>query len=51
LWSAGIGALKSREITLKSDISFVSVYLQYMCFFLKSPFTFWLILYSVVKCR
>jgi hypothetical protein len=28
LWNAGTGALKSRGITLKSDISFVSVYLQ-----------------------
>jgi hypothetical protein len=28
LWNAGIGALKSRGITLKSDISFVSVHLQ-----------------------
>jgi hypothetical protein len=28
LRNAGTGALKSRGITLKSDISFVSVYLQ-----------------------
>jgi hypothetical protein len=28
LWNAGTGALKSREITLESDISFVSVYLE-----------------------
>jgi hypothetical protein len=27
LWNAGTGALKSRGITLKSSISFVSVYL------------------------
>jgi hypothetical protein len=38
LWTAGIGTLKSREITLKSDISFVSVYLQLMCFFEKSVY-------------
>jgi hypothetical protein len=28
LWNAGTGALKSRGITVKSDISFVSVYLK-----------------------
>jgi hypothetical protein len=28
LWNAGTGALKSRGITLKANISFVSVYLQ-----------------------
>jgi hypothetical protein len=28
MWNAGTGALKSRGITLKSEISFVSVYLQ-----------------------
>jgi hypothetical protein len=28
MWNAGNGALKSRGITLKSDISFVSVCLQ-----------------------
>jgi hypothetical protein len=27
-WNAGTGVLKSRGITLKSDISFVSVHLQ-----------------------
>jgi hypothetical protein len=43
LWNAWIGALKSRGITLKSDISFVSAYLQRMQFF-KSPVTFWLTL-------
>jgi hypothetical protein len=45
VWNAGTGALKSRGITLKSNISFVSVYLQYMrFFFLKIPCTFWLTL-------
>jgi hypothetical protein len=28
LWNAGTGALKSRGITLKSNINFISVYLQ-----------------------
>jgi hypothetical protein len=28
LWNAGTGALKSSGITLKSNISFFSVYLQ-----------------------
>jgi hypothetical protein len=28
LWNAGSRALKSREITMKSNVSFVSVYLQ-----------------------
>jgi hypothetical protein len=28
LWSVGTGALKSRGITLKSNISFVSIYLK-----------------------
>jgi hypothetical protein len=28
LWNAKTGALKSRGITLKSNISFVSAYLQ-----------------------
>jgi hypothetical protein len=28
LWNAGTGALKSRGITLKSNVSLVSVYLQ-----------------------
>jgi hypothetical protein len=36
MWNAGTGALKSRGITLKSNISFVSVH------FSKSPCTFWL---------
>jgi hypothetical protein len=27
-WNAGTGALKSRGIKLKSDISFISLYLQ-----------------------
>jgi hypothetical protein len=32
LWNSGTGTLKSRGITLKSKISFVPVYLQYICF-------------------
>jgi hypothetical protein len=28
LWNAGTGALKSKGVTLKSNIGFVSVYLQ-----------------------
>jgi hypothetical protein len=28
LWKAGTGALKSRDSMLKSNVSFISVYLQ-----------------------
>jgi hypothetical protein len=37
LWNSGTGALKSRGITLRSDISFISVTINV---FFKSPFTF-----------
>jgi hypothetical protein len=43
LWNAGTGALKLRRITMKRNISFVSVYLQYMCldlFFWEVPLLF-----------
>jgi hypothetical protein len=33
VWNAGTGALKSRGITVKSYVSFVSVYLQKCAFF------------------
>jgi hypothetical protein len=37
MWNAGTGTLKSKEIALKSNISFVSIFTS-MCFFLKSRY-------------